>query len=143
MALPENEFLQYIYKTADMGQDGLQSVIGYVEDPALKQELSSQMAEYELLCKEAASLLQKQGEEASGVNTVAKVSADVMSAGKLLLDRSPSKIAEMAIQGNTMGITKTIKHLHSYEGKDKAILALGNRLLSTEEANVKQLEAFL
>ena len=66
-----------------------------------------------------------------------------MSAGKLLLDGSASKIAEMTIEGNTMGITKTIEHMHDYTGNEPAVLGLANRFLSAQRANVQQLESWL
>ena len=141
--LPETELLQYIHKTAEMGCEGIQAVIEYAEDPALRTVLKDQMAEYQQLSHSAAELLHTRGEEPASVGTVAKASAELMSAGKLLLDRSTSKIAEMTIQGNNAGISKTLQHLHDYRGNDRPVRTLANRLLSTEQANVTQLQAFL
>ena len=53
------------------------------------------------------------------------------------------KIAEMMIQGNTMGMTKSLKHLHDYHGKDERVRDLANKLLKTEEANIQQMKKFL
>ena len=91
----------------------------------------------------AEHLLQARGAEANGAGVMAKASAEVMSAGKLLLDRSGSKIAEMAIQGNHMGSTKTLQHLHDYRGSDPEALALTRRLLAAEEAGAEELKVFL
>ncbi len=60
-----------------------------------------------------------------------------------MADRSISKIAEMTIQGNNMGISKTIQHLHDYTGNGQAAVELANRLLATQRANVEQLQAYL
>ena len=73
----------------------------------------------------------------------AKLSARMMVAGKLMMDRSDSKIAEMTIQGNNMGVNKTLKHLHDYAGKDQTVRDLTEKLLETEERNAKQLKPFL
>ena len=51
--------------------------------------------------------------------------------------------SEMMIKGNTMGVTKTIKHLHDYAGKDSAVRELTKKLLATEEENARQLRPFL
>lgn len=141
--LPENELLQYIHKTAEMGCEGIKTVVDYAEDNSLRQVLKDQMTEYQKLSHSASELLHKRGEAPASVSPMAKVSADVMSAGKLLLDRSPSKIAEMTIQGNNMGISKTLQHLHDYDGKDTPVKQLAEKLLATEQANVQQLQAFL
>ena len=62
---------------------------------------------------------------------------------KTLADSSDSKIAEMTIKGNNMGITKGLKHLHDYEGNDRQVRSLAEKLLSTEQANVEQMKPFL
>lgn len=55
----------------------------------------------------------------------------MMSAMKTMADHSTSKIAEMMIQGNTMGMgmTKSLKHLHDYHGKDERVRDLASKLL--------------
>ena len=74
---------------------------------------------------------------------MAKISSEVMAHGQMLLNDSVSKIAEMTIQGNNMGVSKTIQHLHDYSGDDEEVRALTRKLLATEEANVEQLKPFL
>lgn len=140
--MKEEELLQYIYKTADMGCEGIVAVLDYVEDQRLKETLKEQMEEYRELKDEARRLLEEKGAEANGVGAMAKMSTEVMSAGKLLMDRSPSKIAEMTIQGNNMGVSKTLQHLHDYHGGGPA-KQLAQRLLATEEAGAEELKAFL
>lgn len=140
--MKEEELLQYVHKTADMGCEGIVTVLDYVEDQRLKETLKGQMEGYKALKTEAERLLKAKGVEPNGVGAMAKVSTEVMSAGKLLMDRSPSKIAEMTIQGNNMGVSKTLQHLHDYHGGGAA-KELAQRLLSAEESGTEQLKAFL
>ena len=56
---------------------------------------------------------------------------------------SAEKIAEMTIQGTTMGVTKTIQHLRDYDGEDESALRLGERLLKIQEENVEEMKRFL
>ena len=140
--MPDTELLQYIHKTADMGCKGLNDVMKYADND-LRKVLNDQLTEYEKLREQAASMLRGRREEPNGAGTMAKISAEVMSAGQLMMDHSASKIAEMTIQGNNMGVSKTIKHLHDYQGTDENVRALGEKLLATEEANVEQLKPFL
>jgi len=140
--MKEEELLQYVHKTADMGCDGILSVLDYVEDGGLKAALKGQMKTYQDLRREAEGLLRQRGVEPKGAGAMAKTSAEMMSAGKLMLDRSASKIAEMTIQGNDMGVTKTLKHLHDYNGGGEA-KELAQRLLAAEESGSEQLKAFL
>jgi hypothetical protein len=135
--------LQYVYKTTDMGYDGIQSELNYVQSPLLKDKLSAQQEEYRKLRSEAETLLESRGELPKGIGPITKASAELMSTGKMMVDRTDSKIAEMTIKGNQMGINKTIKHLHDYSGQDTAIRGLTEKLLATEETNAEQLKRFL
>ena len=139
----DTELLQYVYKTTDMGCDGIQSVLSYVQSTNLKDQLKNQQEEYRKLRSQAKTLLQTRNELPRGVGPIAKVSTDIMSAGKMMADHTDSKIAEMTIQGNQMGINKTIKHLHDYSGQDVSVRSLTEQLLATEQANAEQLKSFL
>lgn len=137
------ELLQYVYKTADMGCEGIQSVIRHTQSASLKDKLKSQDTEYQKIRSQAQTLLEARDERPSGIGLMAKASADLMSAGKMLVEKTDSKIAEMVIQGNQMGVNKTIKHLHDYRGQDPAIRSLAEKLLATEEENAEQLKTYL
>lgn len=140
---PEMELLQYIYKTADMGCAGIDSVIGHVKQAPLQKELERQQGEYGRLRDLAETMITQKGEKPGGAGAVAKTSADWMAAGKLAVNDSPSKIAEMTIEGTTMGITKTIKHLKDFQSGGEQARELGQQLLETQEANVERMKAFL
>ncbi|MBE6935420.1 MAG: hypothetical protein E7458_02845 [Ruminococcaceae bacterium] len=141
--IPENELLQYIHKTAEIGCEGILAVMDAAEDTGLKKELSRQLAEYRGFERDAEELLRRRGSFGGDVSTMSKLSARAMSAGKLLLDRSPSHIAEMTIEGNNMGISKTLQHLHDYGGGHPETLDLANRFLAAQRANVESLQPYL
>lgn len=140
--LPENELLQYVYKTADMGVEGIAAVLDYTDNPELKKVLRDQMSEYVRYMDQAGKMLTERHADLTGANPIAKISSSAMAAGKLMMDHSASKIAEMTIQGNSMGVSKTIKHLHDYPEHDEA-RKLTEQLLATEKANIEQLKPFL
>ncbi|MBR5539005.1 MAG: hypothetical protein IKU61_03820 [Clostridia bacterium] len=140
--LPETELLQYVYKTADMGVEGINAVLDYADNHELKKVLRDQKSEYVRYREKAGKMLEARDENLTGANPIAKVSSYAMATGKLMMDRSASKIAEMTIQGNSMGVSKTIKHLHQYPEHDEA-RKLTEELLATEKANIEQLKPFL
>ena len=141
--LSESEMLNYIYQATEMGQDGIRTVLQHAEDEHFRQALEQQLAEYEKLGSAAEKLLRERGKEPKGTNPLAKASSELMCAVKTMTDHSSSKIAEMMVQGNTMGMTKSTQHLHDSHGKDAQVQELANRLLRTEEANIQQMKAFL
>ncbi len=141
--ITETELLQYIHKTAEMGCEGILSVMEYAEGSAMQNILRGQLESYRGLEQNAEKLLLDYGQNAQDVGAMAKTSARMMSAGKLMADHSISKIAEMTIEGSTMGINKTLKHLHDYSGDDQNVVNLANDLLNTQRQNIEQLQSYL
>ena len=141
--LNENQLLNHIYQTAEMGQEGIRSVLKYAEEPRLVSALNTQMGEYERLQNAAGSMLQARGEPPKGLGPVAKASSEMMSAVKAMTDRSATNIAEMMIQGSTMGVTKSLRTIRDCDVKDDGVRRLADKLLKTEQANIEEMKRFL
>jgi uncharacterized protein (DUF305 family) len=141
--MQDTELLQFIHKTAVMGIEGLRDVEDRIQEAPLRQAVRQQITEYQKITQESGQMLRAKGEKPKDPGAMARMSSQVMSTAKTLTNASASKIAEMVIQGNTMGITKGTKHLHEYAGRDKKVRALAEKLLETEQANVDQMKQFL
>lgn len=137
------ELLQYIHKTAQMGIDGLRDIEPKAREAKLRSAITGQIGEYERIAGEAGRLLKSRGEEPRDPGMMAQLSSGMSTKAQLVLDSSSSKLAEMVIQGNTMGVTKGTKHLNDYAGDDRRIKALAEQLIATEHANIEQMKPFL
>ena len=137
------ELLQYVHETAAMGVLGLQDLLPQAESSGMRQSLRSQIREYQDIAHSSAQLLQAKGAQPKDPGLMARLSSQAMATVKTLADSSDSKLAEMVIQGNNMGVTKGLKHLHDYRGNDPKIRALAEKLLAAEQANVSQMQPFL
>lgn len=141
--MKDMELLQYVHETAAMGVLGLQDLLPQAESTGMRQSLRTQIREYQDIARSSAQLLQAKGAEPKDPGLMARLSSQAMSTVKTLADSSDSKLAEMVIQGNNMGVTKGLKHLHDYRGNDPKIRALAEKLLAAEQANVSQMQPFL
>lgn len=141
--LSENQLLNHIYQTAQMGQDGIRTVLKYAQEPHLVQVLNRQLVEYQSLQNSAGSLLHARGETPKGIGPMAKLSSEAMTAMKSLTDPSATNLAEMMIQGSTMGVTKSLRTLRDCDLKDEQVRDLANQLLRTEQANIEEMKGFL
>lgn len=141
--LTETQLLNHVYQTAEMGCEGIKSVLKYAETPQLTQSLNAQLAEYEKLQHSAAEMLRLRGEEAKGISPMAKAGSEMMSAMKTVTDHSATKLAEMMIQGSSMGITKSIRTIRDCEIRDERVRDLADKLLETEEANITEMKKYL
>ena len=143
MKMNEINLISHVYQTAEMGREGIQSVRKYAADPKLARALDRQDREYKNIQNAAGSMLQARGVRPAGVGTMAKLSSEAMSAMKLMADRSSAKIAEMMIQGSTMGVTKSLRTIRDCDAKDERVRDLADKLLKTEESNIEEMKGFL
>ena len=141
--LNETQLLNHVYQTAEMGMDGISSVMKYADEPKLRASLTAQMEEYRKLQDSAAQMLRQRQREPEGIGTMAKMGSEMMSAMKTMTDHSATKIAEMMIQGSTMGVTKSIRTIRDCELKDERVRDLADKLLRTQQANIEEMKKYL
>lgn len=139
----DTEMLNYIHQNAQMGRDGIMHVLKFADDTNFRNVLESQLEEFESVLQSSEELLKEKNEEPESVNPAAKITSYVSSTVQTALDNSPSHIADMTIQGSTMGITKLTKHLNNYDGSDRKIVNLAEKELKIEKNNIDELKKFL
>ena len=89
-------------------------------------------------------MLNENGYDEKGLNAFEKIRTYLMVNLQTMGDNSVSHIAEMLIQGSSMGITDAVKKIHEYEGQaEKDILKLMKELQVFEEKNVEKLKEYL
>ena len=82
--------------------------------------------------------------EAKGINKLQKIETYLMINMKTISDKSSNHIAEMLIQGSTMGIIQIIRRLKQYSGNvDDYVYNLGKTLLDIEQYNVDECKKYL
>ncbi|NLM11544.1 MAG: hypothetical protein GX213_12360 [Clostridiaceae bacterium] len=138
-----SEMLNFIYQNSQMGVRTIEQLMDIAEDDEFKKHLKAQYDEYQAIHNEAASLLNKHGYDEKGISAFEKLRTYLMINMQTLTDNSSSHIAEMLIIGSNMGIIDAIKNLKRYQGVEKEITELMERLLKFEEDNVQQLKKFL
>ena len=137
------QILSSVLKTTQMGQIGIRSVLDTRMRPGLKDALTSQLKEYDALESEAHTLATQRGWELPELDPAARAMASMMTRVTLQWGGNDSKIADMMIQGNTKGMIKSLKLMHRLPREDGQISALSQKLLDTENANIRQMQAFL
>lgn len=142
--IDDKRMLEYITETADMGRDSLSQVLSQSENNELNKVLRTQREEYERNFDEAKVLMEELNFDAKKANAMAKVNARVQSTMKTIAsDNTTSTIAEMVIQGSTMGLTTMTKNFHEYNGENKEVATLAQKHIKTEQNNIEQMKKFL
>lgn len=137
------ELLTSILKTTQMGQTGIRAVMDYAVKTDLKNELQSQLREYDCIEKEAQSIAASKGWELEELDPALKMMSKMYARTNLSFGSVDSKIAAMMIQGNTRGMIKGMKNMNHAQDPDARIAALGQKLLDCEDANIHQVQGFL
>lgn len=141
------EMLEKLYKSVKMGADTIVSLLPKIdaEDAKFKSDLTMQMSGYESFATRINSLLREDGEDGKEDSMMSKMSAKIGTTMNTLMDSSVSHIADMIIQGSTMGITDTIKIMREYENTtaSEASLTLARDIVKFEEDNIERMKAYL
>ena len=139
----EVEYLNYIYKNAEMGVVGIDDVIVKASDEKFEKLLKKEREEYLEIAREAEDILKKYGKQNEEVGTMAKMSSKMMSEMKLLKDNSTQTIAKMMMEGTNKGIIEITEKINAYNNTDAEIVVLAGKLKSTLEKNIEELKKFL
>lgn len=137
------EMLNFIYQNAQMGQNTLNQLLKISEDEKFNKLLGSQFDEYKKIFDESEQIINRLGKEAKDISARKKITAYIMINFETLKDKSPSHIAQMLIQGSTMGIIDITKKIKEYTNADKDVIKLAKKLLEFEQQNVEECKRFL
>lgn len=137
------EFLNYILENAQMGTNTISQIIDIVKDIDIGSQLKLQLNEYNAIYDSAKQKIQQFHGEIKDIGTLTKISTYIMININTLTNKTSSHIAEMLIQGSSMGIIDITKNLKKYKDANEDIIALGNRLLEFEQNNIEKLKLFL
>lgn len=137
------QVLTSVLKTTQMGQIGIRSVLDTRMRPALRKALEQQLREYDQIETEAHALASQRGWELPELDPAVRMMSNMVTRMKLTGSGSESRIADMMIQGNTKGMVKGLRNMHQFPREDSQISALSQKLLDTENANIRQMQTFL
>ena len=139
----EKEVLTSVLKTTQMGQIGIRSALDMDIQPELRSAMESQLREYDAIESEAQRIAGMRNWKLKEVNPSVRAMANRMTRTRLSFGDRDSKLAAMMIHGNTRGIIKGTRMMNHADVQDGEVLALGRKLLKTEDNNVMEMKPFL
>lgn len=137
------EYLNCIYKNANMGIIGIDDIIEKVNSSEFEKVLNNEKNEYDSICREAINILKKYGKKEEDVSSLAKVSTKIMSEMKLLKETTDEVIAKMMIEGTNKGIIEVSEKINSYDNSDSEIVLLLNKLSELLKNNIEELKKYV
>lgn len=140
---PNLKVLKELHKGAQMGINALSYVSDKVTDDGFKRELSTQYNQYEDILNRVTDLYNDYGEVPSNSNFKNDMMTWMGVQMNTINDKSPSKISELLIQGNTMGIIEGRRLLNHNPSVETNIKQTLNDFVNLQENTVTKLKEYL
>ena len=132
-----------IYENAKMGESAINTILPSVENMELRGELYKQREGYRNFALTAAKELAKNQEQPPKTNLLNEAGAYIGIRMNTLRDNSNSHIAEMTINGSTMGIIQITKKIKDFPESDLKSLDLAKNVITFEQHNIDNLKNYL
>jgi len=142
----ENELLQYIYQTTTMGKSSLKNLLEALNDKdnKIKKIIEKHLDEYEKYYSESEKLLNENNIKPKNKGPMIEMMNKMGINMNVMKDNSDSKMAEMIMQGLTMGIIEMEKKIKDYKGEvDKDVIKLAKNVLKFQEKSLEEIKKYL
>jgi len=140
----EEAILSHIYEGAMMGTDTMVKLIEKTEDKKLVEDITCQMNGYQNFANMSRKKLVDMNVTPKEASYFTKIPAVIGTEINTAIDNSPSHIAEMIINGSTMGIIELKKEMNRYSNNcADDVVQMGNDMLTFEENNVDRMKRYL
>lgn len=140
------EMLQYIYKASSMGHSSTEDLLTALKDKdnKIKKILEDTNKQYEYFEKESSKLLKKNKKEPKTAGLMADIMSKMSIKKEVIKDNSDSSMADMLIQGLTMGNLEIDKRIANFEKNiDKKILNLAKEFRKFGDDYIQKLKPYL
>jgi len=135
--------LERTWQNAEMGQQTLRHMIDRTYDAAFERLLRRQLQEYRAVGRDVRRRMARAGVDPRPIGCMQRWMTEMAMCCNLLIDRTPSHMAEMLMQGNAMGIIDVQKSLRQYPRAATGAVQAAERLLDMECKAFDELSVFL
>ena len=137
------EFLNHLYRNAKIGEESMGTLLKSVEDDELKRDILTQMEGYTKFESKAKERIRELGGEPEEPGLMKKMMVSGGVKMNTATNHTPKHIAEMLIQGSTMGIIEAKESLSKFEEAERQDRALAEELVRFEQGNIERLKEYL
>lgn len=140
------ELLEFIYKTSSMGISSTTDLLKFIKekDNKIKKESENILKTYEKYFKESEKLLKKYKTKGEDESIMVKAMSTMGIKKEVKDDNSDAHLADVLIQGLTMGNLEINKRITNYQKEvDKKILSLAIEFVKDFEIHIENLKKYL
>lgn len=140
------ELLEHIYQDSEMACFTLEQLLEDLKekDNKIKKILEDILKEYQSWKKDTEEKLEENNQEIKEKGAMSKMMASMGIKKEVKIDNSDASIAEMLIQGISMGSLDTEKKIKAYDKDiDKDQLSFTKKFLKFQQKSIDQLKKYL
>ena len=137
------ELLDEAYKNVRMASFAIDCIIEKIENKELDKLLRKQNEFYLQMVKQLESLSKELKHEPKDINIFLKGTSFASIKMKTMINNDSPKLAEMLVQGTTMGITDTLKAKSEHKTNNQKLSQYIDEIIHHEEEFVDSLKSFL
>ena len=137
------QLLQDVVRNARTGLDAVETLMKKSGGADMRDELAKEREQYLAAARDGEQALSDAGGQTEPTGALAKAGMRLGLEGETLLDRSDAHIAEIMIQGATMGVIEMTKSLNTYGGADPRARGLASQFVVQQNEVIDRQKAFL
>lgn len=141
--MKDTDILKEINKASKYGINGINLTLQKAVDSNFKNVLYEQKDEYENIYNRSKNLLIEKNQSSEDLDPLEKAMSWMSIQMSTLTNASNSKLAEILIQGNDMGIIKGQKLLNSPMPKDSTTQNIIKDFIHLQQENIEGLKKYL
>lgn len=138
-----SQLLNAIFKNVTMATHAIDSIQDKIEDKKLLKLIEKQNSIYGRITSECKRKASEINEDIDAINPLLKMTSSASINLKTMMNDDTNHIAEMLIQGTTMGITDILKSMGEFKTANKEIRNIATDLQHAEEEFIDSLKTFL
>lgn len=137
------KLLQTIVENGRMGEDACDQLLKRTEDMELRKELMLEKQHYAAAARDAEARLCEQGLKPEPKGAMARMGLWMGMQLNTAVDQTSSHIADIVIQGLTMGVIELTKACNSFNEADAEAQGIASNLITKQQESIDRLKPFL
>lgn len=133
------KLLQSIIENARTGLDACEHLMDKTKDAALRDELMTQSMEYQKFVQDAERAMQAEGAQPHAKGMMARAGMWMGIEMHTLTDVSTAHIAELLIQGSTMGVTGMTRDLNALPDASAESKGMASAFIQSQQSAIDRL----
>ncbi len=137
------DLLEKTYQNAKMGITAIEAVLDKASNKDFYNDLNKQLQDYKMIAGKSRQQLRKNGARPKDNSFYKKLMLKSNIKMNTMINSDDSHIAQMVIQGSTMGVTQMTRLLHAHEAAEGDSAQIARDFVKKEEDNINNMKNYL